>query len=82
MKFVAHNVAETGHTIKFVEQTNAEDRFAAQNVSKRRHLIKFVVHIFAEGRNTIKVAPHNLAESTVEPLLRIGVCSSNSLATR
>ena len=48
MKFVAHNVAETGLTIKFVEQINAEDRFTAHNVSKRRHpgllIVKFFVH--------------------------------------
>ena len=39
MKFVVHNVAETGLTIKFVEQVNAEERFTAHNVSKRRHPI-------------------------------------------
>ena len=37
MKFVAHNVAETGLKIKFVEQIYAEERFTVHNVSKRRH---------------------------------------------
>ena len=47
MKFVVHNVAETGLTIKFVEQINTEDRFTAhnrfQNVGTLL-IVKFFVH--------------------------------------